>query len=354
MSSTLLAVHKHLPPYRYAQQELAELFVAGVQAEGPRRELINQVFTSTTVQSRHLAIPPAEYARLTTLGKVSDRHHQVAGDLAAQALRAALGRAGVEPRDVDMFITNTSTGIAVPTIDIELAVRLGMRRDVQRMPLFGTGCGGGGLGLARLNDYLRAWPDHTAVLLSVELPSMNWHPQPLTFEYILGTALFGDAVAVVVACGPQAPAARSGYHPRIQATRHHVSPGTTHLAGWRLEDRGIEVILHRDLADGFAEPLEGDVRGFLDDHGLTAGDITAWPCHPGGPKILDNVAKVLGLPTDALDLSRAHLRDCGNCVSASVLHILADTIEAGPPRDSPGLLLSLGPGLYSEMVLLRW
>jgi alkylresorcinol/alkylpyrone synthase len=48
------------------------------------------------------------------------------------------------------------------------------------------------------------------------------------------------------------------------------------------------------------------------------------------------------------------LRRIGNLSSASVLHVLADTLATRPPRPgSYGLMLAMGPGFCSELVLLR-
>jgi len=37
-----------------------------------------------------------------------------------------------------------------------------------------------------------------------------------------------------------------------------------------------------------------------------------------------------------------------------VLHVLRDTIAKKPPSESAGLMIAVGPGLCSELVLLRW
>jgi alkylresorcinol/alkylpyrone synthase len=352
--STILAVQKLLPPHRYTQQELADAFSEELKVEGPMRELLYQLFDGTTVRTRHLALPIPEYRELNSFRDSNNRHQQLALDYAEQAIRSALDTAGVDPHEVDMLITQSVTGISVPPFDIGLIDRLGLRRDVKRMPLFGFGCGGGGAALARLHDYLRAWPGHTAVLVSAELCSMTVQRGVRTSENLLGAALCGDAVASVVACGADAAVARGVDGPRIQATRSHFYPDSTHMAGWRIGENGFEVVLHRGLPDEFAKHVGGDVQAFLGDHGLTTDEITAWPCHPGGPKVLDGVTKAVGLADDALDRSRRHLADCGNCSSASVLHVLADSIEDQPPRGTPGVLMSFGPGLFSELVLLRW
>jgi alkylresorcinol/alkylpyrone synthase len=45
----------------------------------------------------------------------------------------------------------------------------------------------------------------------------------------------------------------------------------------------------------------------------------------------------------------------GNLSSSSVLHVLRDTLDLRPPRPgSPGVLMAMGPGFCSELVLLRW
>ena len=48
------------------------------------------------------------------------------------------------------------------------------------------------------------------------------------------------------------------------------------------------------------------------------------------------------------------LAGIGNLSSASVLHVQADTLrERPPPPGSHGVLMALGPGFCSELVLLR-
>jgi len=48
------------------------------------------------------------------------------------------------------------------------------------------------------------------------------------------------------------------------------------------------------------------------------------------------------------------LSEVGNLSSSSVLHVLRDTIAKQPPSGSPGVVMAMGPGFCSELVLLRW
>ena len=83
--------------------------------------------------------------------------------------------------------------------------------------------------------------------------------------------------------------------------------------------------------------LGDDVDGFLADHGLTRADIEWWVCHPGGPKVIEALEEALGAAArGACELTWDSLARIGNLSSASVLHVLEDTLRDRPPR--PGLL----------------
>jgi alkylresorcinol/alkylpyrone synthase len=97
-----------------------------------------------------------------------------------------------------------------------------------------------------------------------------------------------------------------------------------------------------------------DVDGFLADHGFSRADIGWWVCHPGGPKVIDALQDTLGLASEDVALTRRSLAQIGNLSSASVLHVLEDTLRDRPPAPgSHGLLMAMGPGFCSELVLLR-
>ena len=152
---------------------------------------------------------------------------------------------------------------------------------------------------------------------------------------------------------PGAPEA-SGKAPIVIATRSEVYPDSGDTLGWRLGPDGFGIVLTADLADVVERRLNGTVTSFLAEHGLTIDDISAWICHPGGPKVLDAVRKSLKLTEEAVAVSRKSLAEVGNLSSASVLHILEQT-RMGEERDGAfGIIIGLGPGVSAELVLLRW
>jgi alkylresorcinol/alkylpyrone synthase len=368
--SRITAVHGVLPPNRHSQDEITDAFARLCLPEGADRSLLNRFHASAGVGHRHLSLPLDRYDKLDGFGAANDVFIDTALELGAQAVGEALDEAGLAPEDVDMIMCTSVTGVAAPSIEARLAGRLGLRPDVKRVPVFGLGCVAGAAGIARVHDYLRGWPDHVAVLLSVELCSLTLQRGDASVANLVASALFGDGAAAVVVCGDgreprgsaggaarrlgRGSAEGSAEGPEVVATRSRLYPGSERVMGWEVGDTGFRVVLDASVPDVVRTHLADDVRGFLADHGLTAGDVTAWVCHPGGPKVLESVSEALRLPPGALDVTWRSLADVGNLSSSSVLHVLRDTIALRPPPGTPGLIIAMGPGFCSELVLLRW
>ena len=315
-------------------------------------ERIGDLHRAVGVSGRYLAVPMEQYRRMTTFAQRNDAWIGAAQELGAEAVERGLAAAGLRPRDVDHLFFVTVTGIATPSIDARLVNRLGMRVDVKRTPIFGLGCVAGAAGTARAADYLKAFPEGVSVLLSVELCSLTLQREDVSIANIIASGLFGDGAAAAVLEGGARPAAPG---PRILATRSVFYPDTERIMGWDLGDFGFKVVLSPKVPQLVTERIRGDVDDFLSAQGLRRADIRHWIAHTGGPRVLEAFEQALELPSGALARSWSSLKQTGNLSSASVLFVLGDLMDSQEPRPGDlGVLMAMGPGFCSELVLLRW
>lgn len=355
----IAAIGKAFPRNYYDQDTLLAAFRQAWGARHFNLDRLEAIHRNVLVGGRHLALRLEEYPTLTTWGKANDAWIRVALDVGERAIRGALDRAGLPVDAVDALTFVTVTGICTPSLDARLMNRLHLPPRVRRTPIFGLGCVAGAAGISRVADFLRGYPDGVAVLLSVELCSLTLQQDDLSVPNLIATGLFGDGGAALVAVGANhRPGASTGLKPcatpRVVASQSIFYPDSERVMGWDVSESGFRLVLSADVPQVVLDHLAGDVDAFLGTHGLSRRDIARWISHPGGPRVLQAMQQALCLTDDDLAGSWKTLREVGNLSSTSVLLVLADTMENPPPPGSYGLVMAMGPGFCSELVLLQW
>jgi alkylresorcinol/alkylpyrone synthase len=347
----IVSIASALPDNVYRQEEITTALKDywGDKLSNPA--LLDRLHSRTRVRKRHLAYAFDDYRRFSSWGQTNRAWLDAAVGLGTDAIDAALAQAGLARADLDAIFVVSITGIASPSLDAKLINRMNLRPDIKRTPIFGLGCVGGAVGLTRAADYVRAWPAQTAALLSVELCSLTMRLDDLSMANLISMGLFADGAVAAVVSGTH----RAGRGPQIVATRSVFYPETEEIMGWDISEKGFGIVLSPELPNLLRKRLGADVDAFLSQHGLARGDLGSWVIHPGGPKVLEAVEDALALRKCELAASWDSLARHGNLSSGSVLLVLEETIaRRRPAPGTPGLIMAMGPGFCSEMILVRW
>lgn len=347
--ATILSTAKRLGDYRYTQEETEPWLRRWLDGRGEARGRVLQMCRNSQVGARTSAVPIQEVFRERSFEEKNNIYKEKAVELAGEAARRALEKAGVSPGEIDLIISVSCTGFMIPSVDAHLINRLGMRPDTKRLPMTEMGCAAGATALARAWEYLRAFPEHKVLVVSVELATLTFQPGDFSMDNLVSAALFGDGAAAAVLAGAARPGAR------IVGCRTTTLPGTIGLMGFHLSNSGFRITLSREIPAAVRARVRPVVEDFLRDHGLALPQVRHLIFHPGGKRILEVYNQELGLPEESLRFSMKMLREHGNVSSSSVLIILDEILRCGEAEaGDAGLLLAMGPGFTIEQLLLRW
>jgi alkylresorcinol/alkylpyrone synthase len=338
-----------VPPHRLDQGNVVAR-VEQLFGRSPDFERLISVYANSGIACRYSVMP---FEWFDTAHSWPDRnvaYLEGALDLIEVAARRALDRAGIGPEEIGAIVTVSTTGIATPALDAQLMQRMRFRSDVQRLPIFGLGCAGGALGLARAAALAKATPERPVLFLVVELCTLQFRRDDLARSNIVATALFGDGAAAAVV---RADAGAAG--PAIAAAGEHTWPDSLDIMGWDVAEDGLKAIFSRDIPRLVSTEIAAVVHNFLDRNGLTLPEIDRFVCHPGGPKVIDAYETVFGRGFAGAAEARRSLAEYGNMSAVSVMFVLermlADRRSAGETLGR-ALLTALGPGFSAGFVVL--
>ncbi len=353
MNVSIFGIATSYPSFLIRQHEVMAM---AAEVFGHRPELMQRMsksYGNAGVKQRYSCVPLAWYAEPHGWPERARLFEENAVKLLTDAGLKALQHAGVNPADVAVTVTVSSTGIVTPCLDSLLQKPLGLPPTVERLPVFGLGCAGGVIGLARAASMARALPGRWVLLMCTELCGLTFRAADDSKANIIGTTIFGDGAAAVVLRAdsedsptrPGAPILAS-----IAASGEHTWPGTRDIMGWRVEDDGLGVLFSNSIPALVREKMRAVTDTFLAAHGLTQQDLAGLIVHPGGQKVLEAIEDCYELPDGALADARAVLADYGNMSAVTVLAVLDRALARG--ASGRQLMVAMGPGFSVGMALL--
>lgn len=344
MSARILALATALPGHVMEQvsaKEAARLLFQGRLGDLDRRV---SVFDHAGIDRRHSCLPLDEHLRHRGFGERNRLYLEHATGLLAEAAGKALHQAGLAVQDIDGVVTVSSTGIATPSLDAVVGEAIGLRPDVERTPLFGLGCAGGALGLARAAALATARPGARILLLVVELCTLTFRLDDPSLANLVASALFADGAAAAVL-------STKGEGPAIVASGEWRWPETLDVMGWRLEDDGLGVLFAVSVPEIARTRMGEAAVTFLARDGMKLHDVDRWICHPGGAKVILALEEALGLADGTLADAREVLRGHGNMSAPTALFVL--DLALGDQDWRRGVLTALGPGFTAGFVRIE-
>ena len=349
--ATLLGISSAHPPFEVTQEQSWEYFF---RHKSPPVRLGKQIVDATGVKKRYMiwnpVMLPQVYAMHT--GDRMAAHAEAVIEVASRSIGGALR--GVDRRRIGSFVMGCSTGYVNPGPDLHLAKELGLRSDLRRTFIGHMGCYAAANVIKVAMDSVAVRPDELVLCNNTELSSAHLRFTPMPEEdptaSLISQALFGDAsVSMLIGSAPDAGGIQflHTHTEQLYGTHTMMSLNIGNESFWMTLAPGVPKVLRENI-DGFMEKLLGPLK-------IAKSDVDHWVIHPGGPAILRMLGKQLALRPDQLRASWDVLANAGNCASATVLLVLENILRVDKPRRGEyGVLLTFGPGLTIEGVVLRF
>ena len=343
MLSRILALKSAVPPYALEQPDVTRRAANLFRGQRDIERLL-PVFENTGIARRYSCVPIDWYEKAHGWAERTALYVENSVTLLESVTHALLSEARLQKDNIDAIVVASSTGIATPSLDALLVERLGLRRDVRRLPIFGLGCAGGVIGLARASEIARAHPGSRVLFLVVELCALTFRKNDVSKSNIVATALFGDGAAGAIV-------STEGKGRPLGASAEFTWPHSLDVMGWEVEEDGLKARFAKSIPSLVADDFPRLVANFLQRHDLALEDIAEFACHPGGTKVLEALEDVFHLAPGALVESREVLRDFGNMSAATALFVLERMDWKSASTRT--LMTALGPGFTAVFQVLE-
>src|SRR6201984_3553826 len=256
----LLGVATEVPPYPLDQNDVVER-VKLLFGRSPDLDRLLPVFLNTGINQRYSCVPLEWYDHSHGWPERNRIYLASALDLLEAATPQLVKPPGRHKDDIDSIVVVWTTGVATPSLDALLMERMGLRRTVRRLPIFGLVCAGGVIGLARAASQAAANPGETVLFLVVELCALSFRRDDWSKSNIVATALFGGGAAGALL-------STDGKGPAIIASGEDTWADTLDVMGWEVTDNGFSAIFSRDIPQLVTTQLRDVSSDFLARHEL--------------------------------------------------------------------------------------
>jgi len=348
---TLAAISKIDFPFKVDQQVVKTYAKDFFVASFPQVDRMLSAFDNTEIKTRNLCKPLDYYSSLNSFEEQNKEFIQVALDNSIKAIEECLAFAGIKKQDITDLIFVSTTGLSTPSLDALIINRMRLNQHISRIPIFGLGCGGGVSGFSKANILAKGNPDAVVLLVAVELCSLTFLRNDFSKSNFIGSSLFSDGVSACIITGDNQSLTTKN-EITFLASQSKLYYDTLDIMGWEFLGSGFKVVFSQNIPAFISKNVRSDVTSFLAKNNLTLSDIRNFIFHPGGKKVLTAYEEALFMNEASLKNTRDVMVNYGNMSSPTVLYVMEKFFTEGYD-EGYGLMLSVGPGFSTEMVLLQ-
>jgi 1,3,6,8-tetrahydroxynaphthalene synthase len=344
---TLCKPSVSVPEYVITMEETLE-FAERVHAGKRQLPLALRLIRNTGVRKRHIVQPIEETLRHPGFEERNRIYELESKKRCPGVIEEALANADLVAHDIDLIIYVSCTGFLMPSLTAWLINEMGFRSDTRQLPIAQLGCAAGGAAINRAHDFCLAYPESNVLIVSCELCSLCYQPEDDGVGSLLSDGLFGDAVAATVVRGT------GGTGMMLERNASYLIPNTEEWISYAVKATGFHFRLDRRVP-GTMEPLAPVLRELAINHGWDISKLDFYIIHAGGPRILEDLSKFLGVNNEMFRYSWTTLTEHGNIASAVVLDALRRLFEDGTMMPgASGVIAGFGPGITAEMAVGSW
>jgi len=348
---SLASISKIDFPFKTDQQDVKKRAKELFAPSFPQVERMLSAFDNTEIKTRNFCKQLQYYSTLHTFQEQNAEYIRIALKYSVMAAEECISSAQISKDKITDIIFVSTTGLSTPSLDALIINEMRLNQNISRMSIFGLGCAGGVAGFAKASTLAKANPDAVVLFVAVELCSLTFLRNDYSKSNFIGSSLFADGVAAFIITGDHhTNKTKNGIN--FLATQSKIYYDTLDVMGWEFMDTGFKVLFSHDIPTIISENIYADVTSFLDKHHLKLSDIKNFVFHPGGKKVLTAYQEALPVEGDFLKNTREVMNDYGNMSSSTVLYVLERFFSQGF-ENGYGLMVTMGPGFSSEMVLLQ-
>lgn len=340
-------------PFSHSQQEIIDFILDNFSVPEEDHSKIRRMYAQSEIETRYsvvedFSLPKSNWRFFEKEGKTSIEKRmktffQLAPDLCCKAVQKILSTDDLQ--QITHLITVSCTGMSAPGLDVQLVQRLNLPNHIHRTAINFMGCYAGIQALKQADAFCRAFQHAKVLIVDVELCTLHFNNE-YTMDNIASSLLFADGAAAVFVSNDIGKFSLNHFYSELALKGYHDM-------AWNLSSHGFQMNLSGYVPSIIAENIEPLLHNALSGLNINRNDVSHWAIHPGGKKIIHEIAKALSLSSEDVHYSKNILYHYGNMSSVTIFFVLEKMMADKLPAKNTIFACAFGPGLTIESLILQ-